>query len=89
MNMPKYWNFSVSISSSSEYSGLISFRIDWFNLLLSKGLSRVFSNTTVQKHQFLAFSLLYGPTPTSVHDYCKNHSFDYMGLRQQSDVSGF
>ena len=52
---------------------------DWFPLgltglisLLSKGLSRVFSNTTVQKHQFLALSFLYGPTLTSMHDYWKN-----------------
>ena len=44
---PKYWSFSFSISPSNEYSGLISFRIDWFDLLQSKGLSRVFSNTTV------------------------------------------
>ena len=49
---PKYWRFSLSISPSNEYSGLISFRIDWFDVLVSKGLSRVFSNTTVQKHQF-------------------------------------
>ena len=56
---PKYWSFSFSISPSSEYSGSISFRIDWFDL------SRVFSNTTVQKHQF--FSLLYGPALTSIH----------------------
>ena len=49
---PKYWSFSFSISRSNEYSGLISFRIDWFDLLQSKGLSRIFSNTTVQKHQF-------------------------------------
>ena len=48
---PKYWSFSFSISPSNEYSGLISFRIDWFDLLWTKGLSRVFSNTTVQKHQ--------------------------------------
>ena len=48
----KYWSFSFSISPSSEYSGLISFRLDWFDTLQSKGLSRVFSNTTVQKHQF-------------------------------------
>ena len=48
---PKYCSFSFSISPSNEYSGLISFRIDWFDLLASKGLSRVFSNTTVQKHQ--------------------------------------
>ena len=41
---PKYWSFSFSISPSNEYSGLISFRIDWFAV---QGLSRVFSNTTV------------------------------------------
>ena len=56
---------------------------DWFLLgltgwisLQSKGLSRVFSNTTVQKHQFLALSFLHGPTLTSIHDYWKNHSLD-------------
>ena len=54
---PKYWSFSFSISPSNEYSGLISFRIDWFDLMQSKGLSRVFSNTTVQKHQFFGVQL--------------------------------
>ena len=52
MRWPKDWNFSFSISPSNEYSGLISFKIDSSALLLSKGLSRVFSSTTVQKHQF-------------------------------------
>jgi len=47
---PKYWSFSFSISLSNEYSGLISFMTRWISLQ-SKGLSRVFSNTTVQKHQ--------------------------------------
>ena len=54
---PKDWSFSFSISTSNEYSGLISFRMDWFDLLESKGLSRVFSNTTVQKHQFFGTQL--------------------------------
>ena len=49
---PKYWSFSLSISPYNEYSELISFRINWLISLLSKGLSRVFSSTTVQKHQF-------------------------------------
>ena len=49
---PKYWSFSFSISSSNEYSGLISFRLIGL-ILHPKGLSKVFSNTTVQKHQFL------------------------------------
>ena len=52
----KYWSFSFTISPSSEYSRLISFRIDWISLL-SKGLSKVFSNTTVQKHQFFSTQL--------------------------------
>ena len=54
---PECWSFSFSISPSSEYSGLISFRIDWFDLLAVQGLSRVFSNITVQKHQ--AFKSFY------------------------------
>ena len=49
---PKYWNFSFSISPCNECSGLLPFRIGWLDLLAFKGLSRVFSNTTVQKHQF-------------------------------------
>ena len=51
---PKYWSFSFSISSFNKYSGLISFRMDWLAFLQSKGLSRVFSNTIVQKHQFFS-----------------------------------
>ena len=57
--------------------------------MLSKGLPRVLSSTTIQKHKFLALSLLYGPTLTSAHDYWKNHSFDYMNLCWQSVVSAF
>ena len=61
---PKYWNFSFSISPSNEYSEPISFSIDWFDLQ-SKGLSRVFSNTTVQKYSS-AVCLLYGSALTSI-----------------------
>ena len=62
----KYWSFSFIISPSNEYSGLISFRMDWLISLQSKGLSRVFSNTTIQKHQFFGaqFSL-----STSIYNY--------------------
>ena len=49
---PKYWSFSFSISPSNEYSGLITFRIDYLISLQSKGLSRVFSSTMFHKHQF-------------------------------------
>ena len=52
---PKYWSFSFNISPSNEHPGLISFRMDWLDLLAVQGtLSRVFSNTTVQKHQFFS-----------------------------------
>ena len=54
---PKYWSFSFSISPSNEHSGLISFRMDWLDLLAVQGLSRVFSNTTVQEHQFFRAQL--------------------------------
>ena len=58
MRWPKYWSFSYSISPSNEHPGLISFRMDWLNLLAVQGtLSRVFSNTTFQKHQFFSTQL--------------------------------
>ena len=67
------------------------FPLGWTGLvsMLSKELSRVFSSTTVQKHQSLFFSFLYGPTLISVHDYWKNHSFDNTDLCQQSDIAAF
>ena len=52
ISWPKYWSFSLNISPSNEYSGLISCRMDWLNLLALQVLSRVFSSTTDQKHQF-------------------------------------
>ena len=57
MRWPKYWSFSFSISPSNEHPRLISFRMDWLDLLAVWGLSRVFSNTTVQKHQFFCAQL--------------------------------
>ena len=57
MRWPNYWSFSFSISTSNEHPRLISFRMDWLDLLEFKGLSRVFSNTTVQKHQFFSTQL--------------------------------
>ena len=57
MRWPKYWSFSFNISPSNEHPGLISFRMDWLISLQSKGLSRVFSNTTVQKHPFFCAQL--------------------------------
>ena len=57
MRWPKYWSFNFSIIPSKEIPGLISFRMDWLDPLQSKGLSRVISNTTVQKHQFFSAQL--------------------------------
>ena len=54
---PKYWSFSFNISTSNKYSGLISFRMDLLDLPQSKGLSRVLSNTIVQKHQVFGTQL--------------------------------
>ena len=57
MRWPKYWSFSFSIIPSKEHPGLTSFRMDWLDPLQSQGLSRVFSNTTGQKHQFFGTQL--------------------------------
>ena len=84
---PEYW--SVSISPSSDYSGLISFRIDRFDFLVVQGTLKSFSSTMVWKHQLFHTQASYGPTLTSIHDYWKNHGFDYMHLYRQSNVSAF
>ena len=86
---PKYWNFSFNISPSNEYSGLIPFRIDWFDFLAVQGALKSPPVPQFESINSLALSLLYGTTLTSVHDYWKNHSFDYTELCQQSDVSVF
>ena len=76
---PKYWNFSFSTSPSTEYSGLISLSIDWFALLEVKGTLKESSPTPQFKSiSSLALSFLYSPTLTSIRDYWKNHSFDWM-----------
>ena len=82
----KYWSFSFNISPSNEYSELISFRVDWFDPLTVQGTLK----SLLQHHSLninsLVRILLSGPTLTSMHDYWKNHSIDYMDLCQQSDV---
>ena len=89
---PEYWSFSFSISPSNEYSGLISFRTNWFDLLAVQGTLK----SLLQHHslkasilQHSAFFILYTPTLTSIHGYWKNHSFDYMALCRQSDIFAF
>ena len=66
---PKYWSLSFRISTSNEYSGLISQRMDWLDLLAVQGtLKSPFSNTTVQKHQFFGTQPSLWSTLTSVHN---------------------
>ena len=72
---PKYWSFSFSISPFNEYSGLISFRMDWLDLL---AVQETLESSPIPQFKSInssALSLLYGST-TPVHDYWKNHSFD-------------
>ena len=84
---PKHWSFRFSISPSCEYSGLISFGIDWFDLLPFQGILKSLFQYHSSKASIL--SLLYGPILTSIHDYWKNNSFDYTELCWQSSISSF
>ena len=77
---PKYWSFSLSNSPSNEYSRLISFWIDWFDLLAAQGTLKSPPAPQFEIINSSVLSLLYGPTLTSAHNYWKNHSFDYMDL---------
>ena len=73
---PKYWNFNFSISPSNEYSELISFRIEWFDLLVVQGTPKSLLQYHSSKACSLELSLPYGLTLTFIPDYWKNHSFD-------------
>ena len=84
---PKYWSFSFSISPSNEYSGLISFRTDWSDLLAVQGILQ-----SLIQHQSWKASILWCSTFFLVqlpHLYKKNHNFDHTDLCGQSDVSAF
>ena len=76
MRWAKYWRFSFNISPSHEHPGLISFRMGWLDLLAVERTLKVFSNTTVQKHQFFCAQLSLYPTLTSIHNHWKNHSLE-------------
>ena len=76
LRWPKYWSFTFSISPSNEYLGMISFRMDWLDLLAVQGTLQ-----SLLQHQFksissLVLSLFYSPALTSIREYWKNHSFD-------------
>ena len=73
---PKYWSFSFSISPSNEYSGLISFRIKWFDLLAVQGTQESSPAPQFESINSSALSFLHSPTLTSIHDHRKNHSLD-------------
>ena len=87
---PKYWSFIFNISPSNEYSGLISFRMDWLDLLAVQGILKEYSPILQFKSiNSSVLSFLYSPTLTSIHDHWENHSLDYMDLCWQSNVSAF
>ena len=73
---PKYWSFSFSISLSNAHPGLISFRMDWLDLLAVQGTLKSPPTPQVKSINSSAPSFLYSPTLTSTHDYWKNHSLD-------------
>ena len=73
---PKYWGFSFSISPSNEYSGLISFRMDWLDLLAVQGTLKTLLQHHCSKPSILLCSAFFIVQLTSIHDYWKNHSLD-------------
>ena len=84
---PKVWSFNFSISPSNEYAGLISFRMDWFDILAVLGPHR-----SLLQHHSLKTSVLQCSAFFMVqlsHNYCKNHSFDYTDLCWQRNASAF
>ena len=87
---PKYWGFSFSISSSNEYSGFYFLQnwLVWFPCS-PRDFKEPFPVPQFESTNSLVLSLLYGSTLTSIHIYWKNHSFDYMDICQQRDVSAF
>ena len=89
MRGAKDWSLSFSINPSNEYSGLISFRINWFEVLAVQGTLK-----SLLQHYNLKASILWHPAffmgqHSFIHDYWKNHTFDYMDLCWQSDVFRF
>ena len=86
---PKYWSFSFKISPTNEHRGLISFRMAWLDLFAVQGLSRVFSNTTVEKHQFFAVEVRNRFKGLDLIEYLMNYGWRFVTLyrRQESRTS--
>ena len=76
ISWPKYWSFSFSISPSNEYSGLISFMMDWLDPCSPRDSQESFPIPEFKSINSLALSFFYSPTLTSIHDHWKNYSFD-------------
>ena len=73
---PKYWSFNFSISPSNEYLGLISFRMDWLDILAVQGTQGSSPTPQFKSISSLVLRFLYSPTLTFIHDHWKNHSLD-------------
>ena len=73
---PEYWSFRFSIRPCNVYSGLISFRMDWLDLLAVQGTLKSSPAPQCKSINSLVLSFLYGPTLASIHDHWKNHSLD-------------
>ena len=79
---PKYWSFSFSTSPSNEYPGLISFRMDWFDLLAVQGPLKSLFQHHSSKASILQLEAFFMVQLTSIHDHWKNHNIDYTDLCQ-------
>ena len=88
MRWPKCWSFSFSISSSRDHPRLISFRLDWLDLLVVQGTLKSLLQHHSSKASILRHSAFF-TTLTSIHDHWKNHSLDSTDLCWQSNVSAF
>ena len=86
---PKYWSFSFNIRPSNEHPGLISFRMDWLDLLAVQGTPKSLLQHHSWKVSIFWCSAFFTVQLTSIHDHWKNHSLDQMELCWQSDVSAF
>ena len=89
MRWPKYWSFSFSISPSNEHSGLISFRMDWVDLLAVQVTLKNLLQHYSSKASIFQHSAFFTVQLTSIHDHWKNHSLDQTDLCWQSNDSAF
>ena len=76
ISWPKYWSFSFKISPTNEHPGLISFRMDWLDLLAGQGTLESSPTPQFKSINSSTLSFLYSPTLTPIHDHWKNHSLD-------------